>query len=718
MPTTRSRRRPLALAFAALAVAGATGVAASARAEDPKPAPPTEEPRKSALAEASETLATEDAAEILVIGRRLPDGVPVVPLRAIGSRDVFGPDRVRETGARDMNDLIHNMPAVSTRPYNGGEAAAPSFSMRGLPDDGLTEYMNVLIDGVPAGPLPYGWTAFSFLPVTPERVYAVDLIRGAHSVRYSPNTVGGVLNFVTQPIPSGRLLEARTTLGNFGFHSAYLSAGGTEGRLGALVTVVDRGGDGYREDGSFDQFDSNVKLRWDLDGGHWLAASVSRMDSDHRAPGGLTLAEYHEDRFGNARPRNRFDGSRDVFDVVGHARMEHGWVEAFTSYAETSRHLIAQRPHFGAATTLRDWRDTSEVWAAGLRAQHTARLLGADHTFFGGLRYHRERLPHQIVTSEPFGGGAETLLQDSAYALDTWSFHIDDTVEVLPDLTVHAGVRWEDVTRAEGDDDVIGFSFDEDFSKALPGVGASYAFCESAAVFANAFEGFRAPQVWGFSTAGPDGLDFERANSAEAGLRFRDAAGFSGSLTRWRTRFDDVAVFFTGAYENLGRIEAEGWDAEVSLDAGAWVPALRGFSLGFAATDQDSTLKSGPDDGRETPYAWEQKASWTVRYTTDDRWVLSLGGTYVGPSFSDSLNTRAASSDGTLGVNPSRTLWDARVGKTWDLTDAAKLELAAGCTNLFDEDWYVHSRGGFFGGGKVAGPPRQTYVSLGVTVRW
>ena len=133
----------------------------------------------------------------MVTGTLEETGVPAVPLDYPASRDVLDPEDVRRTGARDLNDLIQYLPAVSTRPYNGGDASAPSFSMRGLPDDGLTEYILVLIDGVPANPLPYGWTAFSFFPLLPEQVYAIDLLRGGHSVRYSPNTVGGVINLLT-----------------------------------------------------------------------------------------------------------------------------------------------------------------------------------------------------------------------------------------------------------------------------------------------------------------------------------------------------------------------------------------------------------------------------------------------------------------------------------------------------------------------------------------
>lgn len=159
-------------------------------------APAADSPRTAANSDRSGTAAVEPEPPIalppvIVTGYNLEPGVPVVPLDAIGSREVFGPIQVRETGAREINDLVQYIPAISTRPYNGGEASAPSFSMRGRPDDGLTEYGNVLVDGVPASPMPYGWTAFSFLPVTPDRLFAVDYVRGAHSVRYSPNTVGG-----------------------------------------------------------------------------------------------------------------------------------------------------------------------------------------------------------------------------------------------------------------------------------------------------------------------------------------------------------------------------------------------------------------------------------------------------------------------------------------------------------------------------------------------
>jgi outer membrane receptor for Fe3+-dicitrate len=98
-------------------------------------------------------------------------------------------------------------------------------------------------------------------------------------------------------------------------------------------------------------------------------------------------------------------------------------------------------------------------------------------------------------------------------------------------------------------------------------------------------------------------------------------------------------------------------------------------------------------------------------------WYAAIGGTYVGESFADEANTALENADGNLGLNPSATLWDARIAKQHVLWNGrARIEGAVGATNLFDTDWHVHSRGGFFGGGKVAGPPRQIYASLDLTI--
>ena len=683
-------------------------------AEDEVPAPDA-----AVDAPAETPVQTTRLPELIVIGRMLEDDLPQVPLESVASRDIFGPARIRETGARDMNDLIQNVPAISTRPYNGGEAAAPSFSMRGLPDDGLTEYIHLLIDGVPASPQPYGWTAPSFLPVTPERVHALDYLRGGHTLRYSPNTVSGVLNFITQPIPEEFRTEARSTFGSDGYVSNRLSTGATTGDFGWLATYVHRQGDGYRDDGEFRQNDANLKLRYDFNDTGWIATSLSYMKNEHQAPGGLTREQFERDRFGNARPENRFDGDRSVYDLVAHQGTgESGWIEAFGYFSHTYRNLHAQRPHFGVPATLSDWTDDGYFAAGGLRVAQPVQLLGTEHNLYGGFRYHREWLPHYKIRRRPFPEGPGPTIQDSGFEMDTWSAHLDDTFEPLPGLTVNAGVRLEWIPKAKGDDPITGWSFEEDFFALLPGAGVSYTLTEHWALYGNYYEGFRSPQFWGFSTTAPgEGLIFEKGRSAELGTRVQGYHGLSGSVAGWRVEYDDFGVYDTGFYENLGRIVAVGVDVVAEYELGPLVSALEGLSLTGSVTFQDSELRSGPTQGNETPYAWNEKAAWRLRYERAG-WHASIGGTYVGESWSDAANTEAESADGRLGINPSRTLWDARLAKDIEVSKKVKIGVAIGATNLFDHDWFVHSRGGFFGPGMVAGAPLQEYASLDIVIEW
>ena len=657
--------------------------------------------------------------EIVVTGSSVPDGVPRIPLDWPAGRDVIGPQQISRTGARDLNDLIQSLPALSARPYNGGEAAAPSFSARGLPDDGLTEYLHVAIDGTPAGSAPYGWTAFSFLPLATERVWAVDQIRGGHQVRYSPNTVGGVLNFITRPVPDHPEFEARQVIGSKGYASSFFTGGGPIGDSAWRGSLLQRSGDGIRKNGGFLQRDYSAQFRSRMDDG-WLAVTTSRFEDRHQAPGGLTVAEFGADRFGNSRPENFFEGSRDLADVV--RRYESGddaWIEAFASVSLTERHLYARRAKV-AGTFFDDWNDTTTSASAGVRAQASVDGPGGEHQWFAGARVHHERLPDYQVNSTPVAGGTTARITDSSFRLSALSLHVDDSFRPTEDILLTAGVRAEWIPKVEGSDTVSSLNYEDEFFALLPAFGASWVIADEWAIFANYGEGFRAPQFWGFAyaTDPTDALDFEKGSNLEVGLRRESDDGWSGSVAAWQLNFDDYLVFDTGFYENVGAIKSKGMDLALRYELEDAADFLAGFSLQATATAQDSTLEEGPFRGNEVPYAWGLKSAWRLVYEDSTGWEASLGGTHVGSSYSDEANTAAENAGGNLGRNASWTVWDARIMQDFPLGPQASIQVAVGATNLFDTEWEVHSRGGFFGPGLVAGAPRQSYLSLMFVFDW
>lgn len=687
-----------ARALAVAAVASVTPVVASAAAFQGTQGTP---PAETQLPDVTIT-AREELVEPVALDER-------------GSRDVLRAEELEELVHKDLNELVQFVPGISTRPYNGADSVSPNFAVRGLLDDGLTEYVLVTVDGVPVNPMPYGWTAMSFLPLFSEQARAVELVKGGMSTRWSPNTVGGVLNFYTQPIPDEQRITFHSAAGADKYFSNSFSYGDRVGGFGWLVSAGDRHGDGYRDAGDFDQQFVDGKLEWARDDGGWTSVKLTHFDNYGKRPGGLTPAQFAADPYQNTRPDNYHQGRFDALSFVDHRRdTARDWSELYGWATSTYNRISGPTPYSDTATTQRRRTYTQNNVNLGWRAE---RDLSDEHRLHYGVRASYEWLPELRNLDRPIGGGPVTQTLDADYELWAISGHVDDTIALGERWTLNPGVRVEWVPRVEGRDDVTGEDTSESFFDVLPAVGASYALSEHAALFANYQRSFRAPQVFGLDTnpAPPNGqtLEFEHGEQAELGVRARIGGGVSGSVVGWHTSFDDVGITVNGLYETLGNVVANGVDLGLEWNAGEALAALEGFELRALATLQDSELEdaaSPANDGNETPYAWDEKLTWLASYAFGDN-VVSLSGYHIGESFSDDANTRVENAAGTLGINRSRTIWDAQIAREMELRRGGTLRVALGLQNLFDEEWYIHSRLG----GRILGTPQSFLASIGLS---
>lgn len=645
-----------------------------------------------------------------------PPIVEPTPIDRIGSRETLTTEDVERIAPRNVNDVAQWLPGLSSRPYNGGDDLAPNFAIRGLPDDGLTEYLLTTIDGVPANPMPYGWTAFSYFPLLPGQIAGAELLKGGFSVRNGPNTVGGVLNFLTPEIPLDQLTTVKSSFGSNDAYSTMLSHGDTVGDFGYLVTAGFFGGDGFRDDGEFEAQSIDAKLRFGLGGEDYLAVHGGFFGSRHQRPGGLPLDAYDEDRFQNIRPENYHRGDRSVLDLTLH-RDDGGneFTEYYAWFSSTSNAIIGSTPFF-TPTTFRENTYTQYFGALGLRQERQFEFAGLEHEIHWGVRALQEYLPSRKFVDSPIGGGAESVTLDNRSSYTTFAAHIDDTIRPTERLSINVGLRAEYVPIAETENTLTDEKFEDDFFAVLPAAGIAYDFDENVGLFGSYQQGFRAPQVWGFgvSTSPIDDnqdLDFERGESMELGVRWRPAPAVETSATVWRTVFDDVAISVDSVYQNLGKVEANGIDLATQIALGEFTRALEGFRVGAAITFQDSELTDAAvaaNDGNQTPFAWEEKLTGYVEYQFADQWVANVNAYYVGESFADDANTVDPNPNGTVGRNPSRTIWGTGLARTIELARGGNMRIGIDVTNLFDEEWFLYSRIG----GKLAGAPLQTYLTV------
>jgi Outer membrane receptor for Fe3+-dicitrate len=153
--------------------------------------------------------------DIKVVGDWLGDAQQSVVQNHPGARTVVRREAMVEKGAMNVRDVLRGIPGVQVQDSNGtgGSDLSLNVGVRGLTSR-LSPRSTVLIDGIPAAFAPYGQPQLSMAPISSGNLDSIDVVRGAGSVRYGPQNVGGVINFVTRAIPEKALGRAVHHPGN------------------------------------------------------------------------------------------------------------------------------------------------------------------------------------------------------------------------------------------------------------------------------------------------------------------------------------------------------------------------------------------------------------------------------------------------------------------------------------------------------------------------
>lgn len=152
-----------------------------------------------AEAEADDPGATPDEAVrmpgLTVIGS--PEAVFQLP----GSGAFVEAEEFREQSYDDVNQVVRSVPGVYFR-QEDGFGLFPNLSLRGV-DTTRSSKLTVMEDGVLAAPAPYASPAAYYRP-TVGRMSGIEILKGSSQIRYGPHTTGGVINYLSTPIPEAR----------------------------------------------------------------------------------------------------------------------------------------------------------------------------------------------------------------------------------------------------------------------------------------------------------------------------------------------------------------------------------------------------------------------------------------------------------------------------------------------------------------------------------
>ncbi len=671
-----------------LCVAAATPALAQ-DAEPPAPAPAEAAP-------AAEDEAPVEMPVVEVVGT--PERKKNLP----GSAQVIDQETLRNSRVMTTNEALRKAVGVNVRDEEGF-GLRPNIGIRGLNPTRSTKVL-LLEDGIPLAFAPYGDNASYYHPPV-DRFDRIEILKGAGQNIYGPQTVGGVINYITPAPPE--MLTAGVML--MAGSRDYFNGRGRIGGGGMMLDYVRKEGDAARDNTHSELNDVNYKTVLGLGGGHALTARANYYSEDSQLTySGLTDAEYaNYDRDYNPFKNDFFVADRQGVSLTHEMPLAGGvlltnlygsrfnrdwWRQSSTTtfnpvpntdprYADCQQ-IVTDRAagqQVDPDTCDANIGNLREYYSYGveprLRVAHD--MFGAGGEFEAGVRAHFE----QQDRLQKIGTGATardgTLAEDnerlnqaySAFAQNRFTF---GTVALIPALRIEH-VRYERTDR------LAGTGGKADLTEWVPSLGATWAPDDTTTLFAGVHRGFAPPTTADLisNTGVTVDLDAEESWNYELGARVRPRPALTLETTAFVNDFRrQIAVGSIAAGSTplaTGATRYEGAELLTRLEIGqlldsphhpflelayTWLPTADQESA-FIRVDNGAAV-TGSAAGNRLPYAPEHLLTAALGYRHYAGVDTRLEAVYVGSQYADFANTADAAANGTgqVGEIAGYTVWN------------------------------------------------------------
>lgn len=645
-------------------------------------------------------------------------------LNHAGARTVVNREELITRGSTSVKEALRAIPGIQA-PENAGTAgsdASLSIGVRGLTSR-FSPRSQILLDGVPLSFAPYGQSQLSLAPTNLGSIESIDVVRGAGSVRFGPQNVGGIINFNTRAIPEtfAGTLDLTTEVsenGNVKFNPNLFVGGTLDNGLGLALLYSGVNGDGYRDNNDYANInDIRLKAAYALNDYEKIEANIHRYDADVDMPGGLTPSQYANNPYQSLRNHDYMKGHRTDGSIKYNYKKEDNAFEFLAYHTDTFRDAGMERSGSEVYQTApRNYK----VTAIEPRYSHAYLVGNAQNEVSVGYRYLHEtskeavdRADYNTVTGPTDAYGWTKANGDTnAHAL-----YVDNRTDIGA-WSITPGVRFEKIKTTENmyklnkDYSVLnGVNAEKSYSAVLPSLSVMYKANDMWNFFANygkSFAPFQYSQMANTNKSGAyptmEGLQPEKASNYEIGTHYLDQ-DLSVEFTLFFIDFSDELKRddATQTYSNLGATEHKGAELGFKYNLGAISDALDNISVYANTTYTKATASAGENSGQDLDFYSDWVGSAGIDYKLD-QWTINTN--FYGQSGQTASGTK--DNTGRYGNIPGYGIVGVRA--SYDFANSALdgLKVGFGIKNLFDREYYTRSSDQV--GGIYAGTPQTYYL--------
>jgi Fe(3+) dicitrate transport protein len=655
-----------------------------------------------------------------------------------GSATVLDEHELQSSRVTTVGEALRKVPGVVVRDEEGF-GLRPNIGIRGLNPTRSTKVL-LLEDGLPFTYAPYGDNA-SYYHAPIERYERIEVLKGTGMLRFGPQTVGGVINYITPEPPRefGGLVDV--SVGNLGYAKGRVRLGGA----GHLVDVMHKQGDGARDNQSLKQSDLNYKYVVELADNQRLTLRANYLNEDSDVTySGLTDAEYRNfgptynpfkndhfdiERFGSSATWSLGLSDAVTLDTsVYYYEFHRDWgrqssttTDSQCGAAFTAARLAGSLVDVDTCNSRQNRNRDFRTWGIEPRLIANYTLGAVEGSLETGLRYHQERQERLQFNGTTPTATTGSLTEHNLREVEAVSGFVQNRFDFGRFALVPA-LRYERIDYRRENRLGAGAQGEASSSEWIGGLGATVDLGDRTVLFAGVHEGFAPARAEDLisNSGGSVEVDAERSRNAEIGLRGSPVDGVSYEVAWFDNDFDNqVAVgSIAGGSTPLAQGEARyrGLEVAARFDLGTladlnYNPYAQLSYTALPEADQMSALRrvdngqpvSGSIAGNRMPYAPEHTATLRVGFEQGG-FDASLEVVHVSSQYADFANTPEAALDGNgqLGKLPGYTTLNlalnyAFAGSGWTLYGAVK--------NATDREYIADRTRGI-----LPGAPRQFLV--------
>jgi len=664
---------------------------------------------KNAIAQKDTANADYVMPEVVIVGKA--ENLSAIP----GSANVLNFRALKTSRPFTANEALRKLPGVNARDEEGF-GLRPNIGIRGLNPTRTTK-VTLLEDGVPLAYAPYGDNASYYHPPI-DRFERIELLKGAGQILFGPQTIGGIINYIT-PTPQARLGGfAAMTGGSRDFFDGKVRLGGHH----LVLDYTRKQGDGARDNIHSKLNDVNFKAVVVLSKNQALTLRANALTENSNVTySGITEAEFRN--FGpryNPFKNDHFEIKRYGASTTHNLKLSENALLTSNVYfsffnrdwwRQSSTTTDAQGGTAG--TAFRDERLAGSqvnvdnlnsvqgrlreytTWGIEPRLRLAYAAFGVTSELQTGVKAHFEDQNRQQINGASPTARTGTLAEDNRRETKAYSAFLVHRF-LLGAWSVTPGLRYEHITSSRTNRLPGGIAGSDDLGKWIPSLGATWNPAKTMTVFAGAHRGFAPPRtedIIGLTGTVTD-VEPEESTNWELGARFQPAMGSLVQATLFRNDFKRLIAVgsIAGGATPLAQGEA--------LFQGAELSGRYGFANGLyfdgAYTwlrDAEQTapfqqvvggaIIAGSATGNRQPYAPKHLLTAAAGYNLRGFDAL-LEAVHVAKQFADFANTVTPTADGQRGKLGAYTIWNATLNY-----HLLRVTLFVAVKNLADKTYIV-----------------------------